>query len=135
MSENDALMLSDFEVSMLLIERDVCQYKKERIDELISKIGEAKGFTNAEKEAKKEPAAVKEETFAILKFEPQIGAKIGEYEVAYKQNNLADKWQSAYNILRNANATIKDRYHVDGYAYSYWLYGEDRIYRQKLKQA
>jgi hypothetical protein len=133
MSENDAPMLSDFEVSMLLIERDVCQYKKERIDELISKIGEAKGFTNAEKEAKKEPAAVKEETFAILKFEPQTGAKIGEYEVAYKANNLEDKWTHAHNVLRNSNATIQNRYHGEGYEFAYWLYGEGKIYRQKLK--
>jgi hypothetical protein len=71
--------------------------------------------------------------FSTLKFEPQIGAKLGEYEVAYKQNNLSDKWQSAYNILRVNNATIKDRYHGDTYQYSYWLYGEDKIYRQKLK--
>ncbi len=85
------------------------------------------------KAEKKQSAAVLELNFTTLKFEAQQGAKLGEYEIAYKQSNLADKWQSAYNILRNSNATIKDRYHGDSYLYSYWLYGEDKIYRQKLK--
>jgi hypothetical protein len=78
-------------------------------------------------------SAVKELTFSTLKFELLQGAKLGEYEIAYKANNLEDKWRSAYNILRNSNATIKDRYHGEDYQYSYWLYDEDKIYRQKLK--
>jgi len=82
----------------------------------------------------KEAAAVKEETFTILKFEAAKGERLGEFEIAAKASNLPDKWQPAYNILRRSNATIKERYHGAGYAYSYWLYGEDRIYRQKLKQ-
>jgi hypothetical protein len=85
------------------------------------------------KAEKKQAAAVLELNFTPLKFEAQQGAKLGEYEIAYKQSNPTDKWQSAYNILRNSNATIKDRYHGDNYLYSYWLYGEDKIYRQKLK--
>jgi len=85
------------------------------------------------KETSKTPAAVQEITFSTLKFEAQQGARLGEFEIAYKQNNLPDKWQSAYNILRINNSTIKNRYHGDTYQYSYWLYGEDKIYRQKLK--
>jgi hypothetical protein len=85
------------------------------------------------KEKSKTPAAVQEITFSTLKFEVQQGARLGEFEIAYKQNNLPDKWQSAYNILRINNSTIKDRYHGETYQYSYWLYGEDKIYRQKLK--
>jgi hypothetical protein len=85
------------------------------------------------KDAQKATAAVQETAFDILKFESQQGAKLGQFEVAYKQNNHPDKWQSAYNILRNSNATIKDRYHGETYQYSYWLYAEDKIYRQKLK--
>ena len=77
--------------------------------------------------------AVKEETFACLKFEPQQGAKIGQYEIAYKANNIEDKWTHAYHILRQSNATINDRYYGEGYQNSYWLYGEGKIYRQKLK--
>jgi len=81
----------------------------------------------------KQAITVKEETFTILQFEKQQGAKIGEYEVAYKQNNLPDKWTQAYNILRQNNATINNRYYGEGYIYNYWLYDKDKIYRQKLK--
>jgi len=61
------------------------------------------------------------------------GTKLGEYEIAHKQNNLEDKWRPAYAILRNSNATIKrPATTAKDYLYSYWLYGEDKIYRQKL---
>lgn len=85
--------------------------------------------------AAKQAAAVNEETFNILKFEPQEGAKIGSYDVAYKANNIEDKWTHAFNVLRQNNSTINSRYHGEGYVFSYWLYGEGKIYRQKLKQA
>ena len=78
-------------------------------------------------------SAVSEITFSILKFEPQQGAKIGEYEVAYAPNNIPEKFNQAYNILRNSNATIKDRYYGRDYQSAYWLYNEGKIYRQKLK--
>jgi hypothetical protein len=84
-------------------------------------------------EVKEDTPAVAEETFLTNKFEPQQGAKIGSYEVAYKANNLPDKWQSAYNILSKSNATIQSRYSGKDYTFSYWLYGEGKIYRQKLK--
>lgn len=82
----------------------------------------------------KKAGAVKEETFNILKFEKQQGAKIGQYEVAYKANNIEDKWTQAYNILKQENATINSRYHGEAYQHSYWLYGEGKIYRQKLNR-
>jgi hypothetical protein len=91
--------------------------------------------TFAPKEAKEEKTAVTEETFNILKFESQQGAKIGAYEVAYKAANLPDKWNSAYNILTKNNATIQNRYLGTSYQFSYWLYGSDKIYRQIRKQA
>ena len=84
--------------------------------------------------AKKEPIAVSEMTFTILKFEDKQGEKLGQYVLAFKKSNLSDKFQSAYNILRQSNATISKRYCGTGYAYSYWLYdSDDRIFRQKLK--
>jgi len=76
---------------------------------------------------------VKEETFTILKFEPAKGERLGEYEVAHKSSNLPDKWSHAYNILRQNNAVINSRYSEPNYQFSYWLYGENRIYRQRLK--
>ena len=82
---------------------------------------------------KETAAAVLELNFTTMRFEAQKSAKLGDYEIAHKASNLQDKWQSAYNILRSSNATIKERYQGEGYQFSYWLYGEDKIYRQKLK--
>lgn len=78
--------------------------------------------------------AVPEETFTVLKFETQQGARLGVYEVAYTPNNNPEKFKHAYDILKASNATIKDRYHGKGYQFSYWLYGEGKIYRQRRKQ-
>jgi hypothetical protein len=80
-----------------------------------------------------EGASVKEQIFTVLKFDQKVGSRIGEYEVAYKANSISEKWSHAYNILRQSNAIISNRYHGEGYEYSYWLY-RDKIYRQKLKQ-
>jgi len=129
----DVSNLTDFEISMLVLERDVSQYRVERIDELLNKIGETKGFADAEKK----PIAtfVPQETFTILKFEPAKGERLGEFEVAHKNNNLPDKWSHAFNILRTNNAVINSRYCGPDYHFSYWLYGADRIYRQKKKSS
>ncbi len=94
-----------------------------------------KSLTNPELglDLKKESVAVNEATFIILKWDAQKSFQLGDFDVAYKKSNLQDKWQPAFNILRNSNDTIKERYHGLGYNYSYWVYGEDKIYRQKLK--
>jgi len=47
--EADVSKLSDFEISILVIERDTAQFKAERIDELLNKVGEAKGYVKAQK--------------------------------------------------------------------------------------
>jgi len=81
-----------------------------------------------------EPAAVTEATFSLLKWDAQKGAQLGDFDLASKAGNLEGKWLQAFNILRNSNATIKDRYYGAGYNYSYWIYGQDKIYRQRLRQ-
>lgn len=80
-----------------------------------------------------EAAAVKEETFNVLKFESQKGEKLGDFETASSKNNIPEKYNQAYNILAKSNSTINSRYHGAGYQFSYWIYG-DRIFRQVLKQ-
>lgn len=115
----------DSQVDFLVKLRDACMLMADAANEYIESM--------APPEVKDQAPAVQEVTFTTLKFEAQQGAKLGEFEIAYKHNNLEDKWRAAYNILRNCNATIKDRYHGDTYQYSYWLFAEDRIYRQKLK--
>jgi len=47
--EVDVSKLSDFEISILVIERDTAQFKASRIDELLNEYGRAKGFVDAEK--------------------------------------------------------------------------------------
>jgi len=128
--EVDLSKLTDFEISMLILERDISQYRVERIDELLNKVGEIKGFGEAEK---KPTGFMQEETFTILKFEDAKGDRLGEFQIAHKSNNLPDKWSPAYNVLRKNNAVINSRYHGPDYQFSYWLFGEDRIFRQKLK--
>ncbi|MBT0160419.1 hypothetical protein G4O51_10680 [Candidatus Bathyarchaeota archaeon A05DMB-2] len=117
----------DKQIEFLIKLRDGCLMIADAANEYLDSLAPP------EVKEKKQATAVQEVTFTTLRFEPQQGAKLGDFEVAYRQNNLADKWSSAYSILRNSNATIKDRYHGDGYQHSYWLYGEDKIYRQKLK--
>jgi hypothetical protein len=104
--------------------RDAAQLIADAANEYLEKLARAET---------KQATAVNEKTFTNLNFEKQQGAKIGEYEVAYRPNNLADKWIQAYHILRQSSATINNRYTETDYAYNYWLYGEDKIYRQKLK--
>jgi hypothetical protein len=116
------------QIEFLVKLRDASQMLADATNEYIDSLAPPEA-----KETTKTTAVVQEINFSTLKFEAQQGAKLGEYEIAYKADNLEDKWRPAYAILRNSNATIKDRYHGDTYAYSYWLYGEDKIYRQKLK--
>ena len=107
---------------------------RELHDSEINRIGQKLGMQEAEKkEQQGSQGFVPEQTFQILKFEDAKGEKLGEFQIAYKSSNLPDKWSSAYNILRQNNATIKERYHGPDYEFGYWLYGEDKIFRQKLK--
>jgi len=129
---SEKLYLSDFEIQILIIERNTCQYRIEQVDELLNKIGKAQQAP-ATLGAKSESATVQELTFTTLKFEPQKGSLLGDFDVAFKANNIADKFIQAYNILNKSNATIQNRYHGQGYQFNYWLFGTDKIYRQKHK--
>jgi len=77
---------------------------------------------------------IDEKAFIALKFEEQKGAKLGTFEIANQNSNTVNAWKTPFDELGKANATIKDRYHGKNYEYSYWLYGEGKIYRQKLKR-
>jgi hypothetical protein len=112
------------QVEFLVKMRDACQMIADAANEYVESM--------APPEQKSTKAAVQEITFT-LNYEVQQGAKLGEYEIAHKLSNLEDKWRPAYAILRNNNSTINDRYYGETYQYSYWLYGENKIYRQKLK--
>jgi hypothetical protein len=109
---------------MLAALRNSLQGATEAIDAYITFLGKPQEPTSF----------TKEETFTVLKFEPSKGERLGEFEVAHKSSNLPDKWNQAYNILRQNNAVINSRYCESNYIFCYWLYGEDRIYRQRRKQ-
>lgn len=117
------------QVDFLVKLRDAHQMAADSINEFLESLPLPEAKSQEQK-----PAAVQETTFTILTFEPQQGAKIGEYSVAYRQQNVVDKWTQAESVLRQSNATINARYHGQDYQFSYWLYGEGKIYRQKLKQ-
>ena len=119
--------MSARQVEFLVKLRDASQMVTDATNEYL------KSMTPPELGLESEPSAVNETTFTILKWEPQKGIQLGDFDVAHKASNLEDKWRQAANILRNSNATIKERYHGAGYSYSYWVYGQDKIYRQKLK--
>jgi hypothetical protein len=109
------------------------------LEKLVEGLDDCQRVLRGESEAigpqvEKHVAAVKEETFTILRFDAQQGTQIGNYEVAYRASNIEDKWRHALSILRMNNSTIASRYHGEGYVYSYWLYGQDKIYRQKQKK-
>lgn len=59
---------------------------------------------------------------------------MGDYDIAGAANNDACKFADATKTLQTNNATIKTRYHGEGYQFNYWLYTEGKIFRQKLKE-
>jgi len=81
-------------------------------------------------------ANVSEVAFTCLKWEDERGARLGNYQVAYKNSNLLDKWLHAYRILEANHAVISNPFKLEGYEHRYWIYPEkykDRIFRKKLK--
>jgi hypothetical protein len=121
----DVSKLSDFEVALLILERDISQYRVERCDELLNQVGEAKGFGETR-------PTVKEDTFTVLKFESVKSERLQGLEAAHKLHNVEQNWTHAYGVLKAANAVINSRYHGEGYEFTYWIYGTDRIFRQPL---
>lgn len=131
----DYSKITDFELAIILAERDIAAFKIERYDEIINAIGQAKGLLDAEKaKTTRREQAVLEENFSQLSFEAQKGQKLGDYEIADKNRNDPTKWLAAYDILKKTDATIMNRYKGQGYTYGYWVYSNfERIYRQKRK--
>ena len=134
MNEKDVLLVKKVvkETIYEILETEVYNRLFDLLDSVEAGIVAFKQQMAKQKGVVETPTAVKEETFTCLKFEPMKGVKIGEYEVAYKEQNLPEHWNSAFNVLKQSNATIAKRYHGEGYQYTYWLYGEGKIYRQKL---
>jgi len=84
-------------------------------------------------EAKDQPQtkAVSESNFDLT-YAKHTGVKLGEFEIADEKDSPSDLYKHAFNILKQANATISNRYHGEDYQFSYWLY-DGKIFR-KLKK-
>lgn len=79
---------------------------------------------------------ISEEPFLGLKWEKKQGARLKEYEFTSKvANDGNDAFHHCFNVLKANKASINNRFHYEGWKYSYWLYADkpDVIYRQLLK--
>lgn len=79
---------------------------------------------------------ISEELFLNLRWEKSQGARLKEYEFTTKvANDGNDSFYHCLNILKANKASINNRFHCEGWKYSYWLYVEkpDVIFRQLLK--
>jgi hypothetical protein len=90
-------------------------------------------------ESKPKPLISEALTFSeALKWVDEKGSKLGDYQVAYKNQNMPDRWLHAWNVLKANNSVIGNPFHEEGYEYCYWIYPEkytDRIFRKKLNEA
>ena len=81
--------------------------------------------------------SIPELTFNVLKWQAEKGAVLGDYEVAYRNQNILENWLHAFNILKANNSVISRPFYLEGYRYRYWIYPEkydDRIFRKKLSK-
>ena len=79
---------------------------------------------------------VSEEPFLALNWEKTQGARLKEYGFTSRvANNGNDAFYHCLSILKANKASINNRFHCEGWKYSYWLYNDKTvvIYRQLLK--
>lgn len=85
----------------------------------------------------KSEAKIPETTFD-LKFVDEKGSRLGEYGVAYRSQNLPEKWDHCFKILKANNSLIANPLHEEGYQFRYWIFPDkyaDRIFRKKLTES
>lgn len=115
--------------------RNAFQEAIENIDAYLNWLGQKQGFRD---QKKPKQASIGENVFQALKWEAGKGSRLGDFEVAYKTQNMPDPWQHAYNILKANNSLIANAFKEEGYAYRYWIFPEkytDRIFRQRLSES
>lgn len=119
--QSDLSKLTDFEITMLVIERDTAQFKAGRIDELLNKCGRAKGFVDAEK---------KEFLWDASKIEwiKTEGAK-GIYERYPEQGKKPEVTNDYRNILADLKAH-QGKMRRKGYFY--WIFTDQATVGRKL---
>ncbi|RLI19925.1 hypothetical protein DRO54_07375 [Candidatus Bathyarchaeota archaeon] len=78
-----------------------------------------------------------EEVFTVLKWEKRSSDKLGEYEVAQREQNDPHAFNHAYRILEVNAADIKNHFGSKEWRYYYWLFdgSPDVIFRKKRNSA
>ncbi len=115
----DLSKLNDFEISTLIIERNTCQHKAEQIDELLNKIGEAKGYTDATLPIKSEPSQLPGTDFDKLPWKSyRTKQAAGPNEAAWIfSNTKGDEALLAALKSKNGRVTIESfEYQLQGNA-------------------
>ncbi|MEM2108762.1 MAG: hypothetical protein QXL10_05720 [Candidatus Bathyarchaeia archaeon] len=113
--KTDYSKFTDFEITMLIIERNTCEYKREQIEELLNEIGKTKGFVDS---SETEPATIKEDKidFENLSWEKKQGEK-GEYEqTSEKANQNNSLWQQLKAALKEHDGFWQNN------GYKYWFH-------------
>ncbi len=90
---------------------------------------------DASRDTSRMKSALPEDSFNLLTWQDESGVSLGAFQVAYKNQNLPEKWQYCFNVLKANNAVIGKSFHQEGYVHRYWIYSEkydDRVFRKKL---
>jgi hypothetical protein len=124
----DLSKISDFEISVLVIERDVAQYRVERLDELLNKIGEKKGYINsAKKESSSQPDHP--EVYERLNWENRDNEH-GPFQMLRKDNC------NDTQLFNHLDAMLKqNKNNVSIGDWHYWAGDPGYIFRRRKKQS
>jgi len=123
----DVTKITDFELSLLMIERDTAQFKAGLIDELLNSVGQARGLLDAQKEG---PQETKELDLARLPWEKRQGEK-GEYEqTSERASQNSDVWKQLKAKLKEHKGFWQNS------GYKFWFHQQDEtvIDRRKAQE-
>lgn len=127
----DLSRVTDFEVQLLIVERDVSQFRVERITALLDVIGSQRGYVDT---AKKEGSTdVSEESFNALSWEPGKSGK-GPYETARLPQNNNPQFQSCLNILKQNITTTAHTFSEKSWVHYYWLSEDGNAIFRRMKK-
>ena len=133
----DYSKITDSEISLLVAERDIAQFRGERLDQIISSIGQAKEYEDASKQEKATENKTKEarEEEKKLEFDPE---KL-PWENIEAKDNPKGPWQRTQKssdpnfVALKDNIVEKDTVRFQGSA-QYWILNDGSIGR-RIKKA
>lgn len=72
------------------------------------------------------------ESVFFLNYEDRESEKLKRFQIATQKGNETE-FSEAFKVLKNAKATISNRYHGPNYNFSYWIWN-DNIYRKQIQK-